>query len=583
MKWALVLSALLSTAAAAADPLVVYDVIGWREVRSANSIGAVPGDFIKAGILHVTPNPWSGVGGDATVVRMTAPNGNISTLPFVYSPASPDEYSRSNIPFSVGGTVPRRLEVGNPGSSNSPIVVWTPEIKRADGTIPGTQAWVQDMSISGSGTDVTFHFTPPPDSRHDSIGLRIWDRNLLNPAGFPTVIYISPALPASATSHKPPAVLNPDGGTLEVGGQYTVDIQLRENRTTPGLHPVLSRSVSYFNFSPLGPGAPPKAFLPIVGPDNVYHFSVTVQAGQKVFIDPDVAVGYEYATGTGDPDFESIELPTVGDDQFNLEVFDGTSWESRGVIGAGVPYFFGGGVSRFRVTGIEPSARLDPTDPTAFVSGLTFVADGRFTGTMTPITVTLPDDTTPPVITPSISGTLGAEGWYTGPVTVTWDVVDGESVIASPPCPPATLDADTSGTIVSCSATSAGGSASSEVTIRIDTTPPALACTASPNVLWPPNGKMVDVSVTVEGSDAGSGLRPFSLIGLTKSDSDSGKDGTDSLGWTLGAADVNGQLRAARPSSGPGRVYTLTYQAGDAAGNAATCSATVIVPHDQRK
>jgi hypothetical protein len=49
-----------------------------------------------------------------------------------------------------------------------------------------------------------------------------------------------------------------------------------------------------------------------------------------------------------------------------------------------------GGVSRFRILGIEVEAGLDPLNVTAFVTGLTFVADGQLTGTMTPLTVEVP-------------------------------------------------------------------------------------------------------------------------------------------------------------------------------------------------
>lgn len=56
-------------------------------------------------------------------------------------------------------------------------------------------------------------------------------------------------------------------------------------------------------------------------------------------------------------------------------------------IDAGDQYFFPmGGVSEFTVTGIDPSADLDPADTSTFVTGLTFASDGSFTGTMTPIT-----------------------------------------------------------------------------------------------------------------------------------------------------------------------------------------------------
>jgi hypothetical protein len=43
------------------------------------------------------------------------------------------------------------------------------------------------------------------------------------------------------------------------------------------------------------------------------------------------------------------------------------------------------GVSTFTVTGIDPADNLDPANATAFDTGLTFVADGNFNGTQTPI------------------------------------------------------------------------------------------------------------------------------------------------------------------------------------------------------
>ncbi len=58
-----------------------------------------------------------------------------------------------------------------------------------------------------------------------------------------------------------------------------------------------------------------------------------------------------------------------------------------GLQDAGIQYFFPtDGVSDFTVTGIDPSANLDPADTSAFITGLTFVSAGSFTGTMTPLT-----------------------------------------------------------------------------------------------------------------------------------------------------------------------------------------------------
>jgi hypothetical protein len=77
-----------------------------------------------------------------------------------------------------------------------------------------------------------------------------------------------------------------------------------------------------------------------------------------------------------------VLLPDVGGGVFDLSYLSTST-----VLDAGVQYFFPtDGVSEFTVTGIDPSAGLDPADTSAFVTGLTFVTPGSFTGTMTPIT-----------------------------------------------------------------------------------------------------------------------------------------------------------------------------------------------------
>jgi PEP-CTERM putative exosortase interaction domain len=92
-------------------------------------------------------------------------------------------------------------------------------------------------------------------------------------------------------------------------------------------------------------------------------------------------------------------LPTgIGDNLFDLFLWDGTSFVDSGVdLTGGVQFFFGGlGVDRFEILGIEPSAGLDPANPTAFVTGLTFVSTGPFTGTMTPLSVEVPTGVSEP-------------------------------------------------------------------------------------------------------------------------------------------------------------------------------------------
>lgn len=120
-----------------------------------------------------------------------------------------------------------------------------------------------------------------------------------------------------------------------------------------------------------------------------------------------------------------------------------------------------------------------------------------------------------------------------------------------------------------------------------DTTPPTVTCSATPKALWPPNHKLRVVAVAVMVTDSGSGPAGFTLVSVTSSEPDNGLGDGDTAGdiqgWTTGTADTSGMLRAERSGAGTGRVYTLTYEGADAAGNTAMCSATVTVSHDQAK
>jgi hypothetical protein len=112
-------------------------------------------------------------------------------------------------------------------------------------------------------------------------------------------------------------------------------------------------------------------------------------------------------------------------------------------------------------------------------------------------------DTTAPVITPTLSGTLGSNGWYTSTVTVSWSVVDNESAVSSQSgCDPTPLSSDTAGTTLTCTATSGGGSNSQSVTVRIDRTAPTVSGTVSPN----PVLQNLSASATPSASDALSGV-----------------------------------------------------------------------------
>jgi hypothetical protein len=129
----------------------------------------------------------------------------------------------------------------------------------------------------------------------------------------------------------------------------------------------------------------------------------------------------------------------------------------------------------------------------------------------TSITVTRTCDTTAPLITPHVTGTLGDNGWYKSDVEVSWTVNDPESTITSKSaaCDTTTIiNADTTGQTVSCSATSAGGTDTKSVTIKRDATAPDVAAPASGvSGTEGNNGWYTSVvSQTFNASDATSGL-----------------------------------------------------------------------------
>jgi hypothetical protein len=210
-------------------------------------------------------------------------------------------------------------------------------------------------------------------------------------------------------------------------------------------------------------------------------------------------------------------------------------------------------------------------------------------------------DTTPPAVAvhfpaaPADQGAVfnGAQAPVTGTVTATdpsgVSAIDCSDGIGGLTEGPLTLGAGSTATrtltvtgdgqhVIVCQATDNSGAhnagdgegSSPAAALEIDSTPPTVACAASPAMLSPADGRLVPVTATVTVSDAFSGPAGFTLQSVTSSD-----PGSDASiqGFETGTPDTSGQLQATHP----GRVYTLTYQGTDLAGNTATCQATVTV------
>jgi hypothetical protein len=120
--------------------------------------------------------------------------------------------------------------------------------------------------------------------------------------------------------------------------------------------------------------------------------------------------------------------------------------------------------------------------------------------------------------------------------------------------------------------------------VKVDTTPPVITVSASPATLWPPNGKLVTVTVlgTMTDEPDGSGVQAsmYQVIDeyaqIQPSDSFTPEvDGSYAFTVKLQAS-RNGNDR-------DGRQYIIAVSATDKAGNPSVASTVVTVLHDQGK
>ncbi len=418
----------LAATAAQAAPVTVLNgdngTFHYLDNISANSLNLSSGVRQTLGAVDVTAA--GGVGGTIGAYIPAPPAGTpITPQLFDGAPAlsaisytvSPNYFVRSPLAAAVQDG-PWMLGFQNSAGGTTDYAVATTR------SIAG--ATILDhpdrVSISGDGFNPTFSWVLPANATNvDAVRIQLWDhqRTLgvgqagVGGAGVADIIYISNVISPATTSFTLPVDANgfiaptplPGGGQtpaqqLQINGLYSLEISLIDLRNPNGGigNPnILSRTRSIFDFTFLPQGSPANVFLPMVnlaGPAPIFSFQpISVQAGQQIFIDPLLAVGYDYQIGAGNPNFRTMLLPTdIGDGMYELYLWENGQWVKVDDVQGGQEYDFGvNGVDRFRILGIETSAGLEPDNPTAFITGLEFVGDGVFSGTMTAITVNVPE------------------------------------------------------------------------------------------------------------------------------------------------------------------------------------------------
>ncbi len=295
---------------------------------------------------------------------------------------------------------PWEITITNPGSAGANTVV----VSTASLDPTARPSLVTDLTLTGSGTTPTISWAGSPGyvtvllySILPNGGIRIVDVESL---GLDATTWQIPST-FSGVPH-----VFPEDASLQLNQPYLGMINITYNAR--GLQGEDGISRTWFEFTPVEDSQGNAGVkIPTVTVDasgnKVFSFDFAVQQGVTYQIDPQVAIGYDYEVGATDPGFRAVTLPDIGDGEYELVLFHSNTPYRTGVtIHASDEFNFvdrlkwfgvgAQGVRKFRIIGIERSANVDANSATAFVTGVSFVADGRFTGTQIPIAVDITQD-----------------------------------------------------------------------------------------------------------------------------------------------------------------------------------------------
>lgn len=194
-----------------------------------------------------------------------------------------------------------------------------------------------------------------------------------------------------------------------------------------------------------------------------------------------------------------------------------------------------------------------------------------------------------PNTTSIVTGTHGNDGWYISDVQINLsatdmtsgvkeihysinqeaeNIVSGDSTVIS-------LTIEGTYTIIYYAVDNAGNIEDTKtITIKVDNVPPSLNLSVTPDNLWPPNGRMVDITISGGVSDSLTGVSSLAFTVI---------DEYGIIQPTVPDFNTTIKLQAWREETDKdGRRYTITAVATDVAGGKSTVSAFVLVLHDKR-
>lgn len=205
---------------------------------------------------------------------------------------------------------------------------------------------------------------------------------------------------------------------------------------------------------------------------NLFPTGVSLPFGVSVLLG-DGAGAFGTATHYPTANFGFPENVSVrdlnGDGSLDVVTSDGSVWLGDGLGGFGPAVRLGLGAANPNSVAVG-DFNGDGMPDLAFGNG---ALDGNV---IVLLNLLAPPDTTPPAITVSTAPPANGNGWNNSGVSVTWNVSDPESGIASATgCGATTVEVETAGTTLTCSARNGAGlTNSASALIKIDKTAPVI-------------------------------------------------------------------------------------------------------------
>lgn len=588
-------------------------------IMVGNGTGTLGAATYQSGIakpVDVTLADFTG-DGKADIAAMSAngyggQNYAVATNTTVFAPPLPTQTLTILGGFGDIGDVAASVEYFNPATQRwQPAYLadygpWGHPVTHPWGNVPGTNHWINYRTAGASdagasGSNVLWYlyrvrFTVPSDAINPKMTFSLKADNYANVAingvsAGGTIVGAADQLNVDAvfsqavqTGENTITLQIGDAGGLN-GFNFRIDLSMQSSQPLEVVPTPTDTTAPVIT----GPGNLTAEATSAAGAPVSFSASAVDDVDGPVTVLADPASGSTFPLGTTTVDLGASDAAgNIAAASFNVTVRDTTApaltvpasvtAEATSASGASVSYAAATATDAVGVSSVSYSAASGST----FALGTTNISvqasDAAGNSSSGSFSVTVQDTTAPVLsvpanITAEATSAAGAAVTY-APATAT-DAVGVTSVTYSAASGSTFALGATSVAVQASDAAGNTSSGSFTVTVQDTTAPTIASVTPSIREIWPPNKKMIPVTVSIGATDA-VGIASAKIVSVTTNQPDRRTQ------WQI-TGPLAVSLLADRFGNGQDRIYTITVEVQDAAGNASIQSTTVTVPHDQRR